>query len=134
MAELKEIIRQIKDKKEFSKIDVKEFAKEDGWANDFAKSLGEKMKTTQLRKVFTSIKLMEQTVKGKADSDSFDNPDLYMLLPQMAYAKARKLIIQEFYDLTKTIINDGMIKNVGDFRRFAQFMTAIVAYHKQYSR
>jgi len=134
MAELKEIIRQIKDKREFGKVDVKEFAKEDGWANDFAKSLGEKMKTTQLRKVFTSIKLMEQGVKGKVGSDPFDNPELYMLLPQMAYAKARKLIIPEFYDLAKTIINDGMIKNVGDFRRFAQFMTAIVAYHKQYGK
>ncbi|OGP93884.1 MAG: type III-A CRISPR-associated protein Csm2, partial [Deltaproteobacteria bacterium RBG_16_47_11] len=119
---------------EFGNVDVKEFAKEEGWANDFAKSLGEKMKTTQLRKVFTSIKLMEQGVKGKVGSDPFDNPELYMLLPQMAYAKARKLIIPEFYDLAKTIINDGMIKNVGDFRRFAQFMTAIVAYHKQYGK
>lgn len=134
MAELKEIIEQIKGKKEFGKVDVRDFAREDGWANDFAKSLGEKMKTTQLRKIFTSIKLMEQGVKGKADSDSFENPELIMLLPQMAYAKARKLIIQEFYDLTKTVINDGMIKSVKDFRRFAQFMTAIVAYHKQYSK
>jgi CRISPR type III-A-associated protein Csm2 len=132
MAELTEIIKQIKGKKEFCKVEIQEFAKEDGWANDFARSLGEKMKTAQLRKIFTSIKLMEQGEKGKLDSELFQNQELYMVLPQLAYAKARKLIIPEFYDLAKAIINDGMIKTVGDFRRFVQFMTAIVAYHKQY--
>lgn len=134
MVELKEIIENIRKKKTFKDVTVDEFAKSDSWADSIACKLGDKMKTTQLRKVFTAIKLMDQKTKGMLDSDKFSDPDLYMLLPQMAYAKARKLIIPEFYDLIKTVINDDKIKDIGDFRRFVQFMTAIVAYHKQYSK
>lgn len=134
MDELNNIISEIKKRKTFKNVMVEDFAKSDSWADSIAKSLGDKMKTTQLRKVFTSIKLMDQRAKGKLESDKFSDPDLYMLLPQMAYAKARKLISSEFYDLVKTVINDGKIVDIEDFRRFVQFMTAIVAYHKQYSK
>lgn len=38
----------------------------------------------------------------------------------------------------KTIIGNGgdkdKIQTVGDFRRFVEFMTAVVAYQKQYSK
>lgn len=133
MANVKDITDQIKQKESFKDVKVEDFAKADGWADIIAKELGGKMKTNQLRKVFNAIKLMDQKVKGKKEEELFNDPDLYMLMPQLAYAKARKLIDDGFYELVKAVINEK-IKDVGDFKRFTQFMTAIVAYHKQYSK
>lgn len=134
METVKGITAEIKQKKSFKEVKVEDFAKADGWADIIAKELGSKMKTNQLRKVFNAIKLMDQKAKGKQEDESFSDPDLYMLMPQLAYAKARKLIDDDFYTLVKTVINENKIKSVGDFRRFTQFMTAIVAYHKQYNK
>jgi len=132
-----EIIQAIKAINSFKEVSIISFAPADKWSDQIAKKLGDKMKTTQLRKFFTSIKLMEQKIKGKDKNDTFNDPSLYMLLPYLAYAKARKLIIPDFYNLVKEIIGDGQngkIKKVEDFQRFVEFMTAIVAYHKQYSK
>lgn len=128
---MNEIIKAIQTKGSFGDIGVKEFAPPGKWADDIAK--GQEMKTTQLRKVFNSIKQMEVKVKGKNEEESFDDQTLYMMVPHMAYAKARGFIKPEFYDLFKNIIGDGqsgMIRKVKDFKRFSEFMTAIVAYHK----
>lgn len=95
------------------------------------------MKTSQLRKVFSEIKRIELLIKGERDEAIFENSDLLLLLPQMAYAKARDLIQPDFYEIIKLIIgkggNETKIKTVEDFRKFVELMTAIVAYHKQYS-
>ena len=132
-----DIINKIIEKKNFKDIPISDFAPADKWSDMIAKQLGDKMKTTQLRKFFTEIKLMEQKNKGKDLNAPFSDPKLFMLIPHLAYAKARKLIIPKFYDLMKTIIGDGnsgKIKTIGDYQRFVEFMTAIVAYHKQYSK
>jgi len=123
----------IEEKESFKEVTIKEFALPDGWANKIAEDLGNKMKTAQLRKVFNSIKLMEQKIKDENKQNKFDDPNLYMLLPHLAYAKGKKLIPNEFYELMKVIISNK-IKTIGDFERFCEFMTAIVAYHKQYSK
>lgn len=121
--------------KTFKDVSARDFAPPGKWADDVAKNkVGKKMKTTQLRKVFTSIKQMEQKVKGKNKTDKFEDPALYMLIPHLAYAKARDFIEDDFYKLMKNIIGDGdsgKIKTVEDFQRFVEFMTAIVAYHKE---
>ncbi|MGB5156453.1 type III-A CRISPR-associated protein Csm2 [Desulfobacterium sp. N47] len=132
-----EIIQAIKAKTSFKEVSITAFAPSDQWSDQIAKKLGDKMKTTQLRKFFTSIKLMEQKTKGKDKTEIFNDTSLYMLLPYLAYAQARKLVTLEFYKLVKVIIGDGTngkIKTVEDFQRFVEFMTAIVAYHKQYSK
>lgn len=132
-----QIIQAIKSKSSFKDLEILEFAPSGQWAESIAKSLGEKMKTTQLRKVFTAIKLIEQNVRSKKKDDLLNDPSLYMLMPHLAYAKARKLINDDFYNLMKEIIGDaktGKIKTVKDFMRFTEFMTAIVAYHKQYGK
>lgn len=128
------IINTIKGKNSFSDIAVTEFAPPGRWADEIAKDhLGKEMKTTQLRKVFTAIKQMDLKVRGKKDDEIFNDNALFMLVPQLAYAKARGFINKDFYELMKTIIGDeqsGKIKKVKDFKRFSEFMTAIVAYHK----
>jgi len=133
---VKGIIEQIRDKSSFSIVTIKEFAPPDAWAECIARYLGRDMKTTQLRKVFTQIKAMELKIKGQNEEEPFNDHDLYMLIPYLAYAKARDFIKDKFYDLIKIIIGDGergKIRTVADFRRFSDFMTAVVAYHKQYS-
>ena len=128
-----EIIKEIGERA-FGDVAVMEFAPEGKWADIIAdKHLGKDMKTTQLRKVFTTIKQMDLKVKGKNDDDEFNDPSIYMMMPHLAYAKARKFINDDFYKLIKTIVGDGQkgkIKKVKDFKRFSEFMTAIVAYHK----
>lgn len=131
---MKDIIDTIKARNSFGDINVTEFAPPGKWADVIAKNhLGKEMKTTQLRKVFTAIKQMDLKVRGKSDEAPFDDNALFMLVPQLAYAKAREFINKDFYELMKTIIGDGQsgkIKKVKDFKRFSEFMTAIVAYHK----
>lgn len=131
---MKDIINALTKKKSFGEVSVTEFAPPDQWAEKIARDhLGKDMKTTQLRKVFTAIKQMEQKVKILKEDASFNDPSLFMLVPQMAYAKARGLIKNEFYEMIKSIIGDGKtgkIQTVKDFKRFSEFMTAIVAYHK----
>lgn len=134
---MKAITENIRAAASFKEIPVERFAPSGSWAEAIAEKLKNDMKTTQLRKVFTSIKSMEQKTKGKNGDDPFDDPAIFMLVPHLAYAKGRKLITGDFYDLIKTIIGDGKsgkIKTVNDFRRFVDFMTAIVAYHKQYRK
>lgn len=138
MVELRVIMEAIGNCRSFKEIEAKVFAPPEQWAESIAKDhLGKDMKTTQLRKVFTSIKQMELKSKGKRDDEAFNDPSLYMMIPHLAYAKARGFIKDGFYNLIKTVIGDGnnsKIQSVGDFKRFAEFMTAIVAYHKQYSK
>ncbi len=125
------IIQEIQKKPSFGDVAVIDFVPPGKWADVIANK--QEIKTTQLRKVFTSIKQMEMKVKGKKDNDAFSDPALYMMVPHLAYAKARKYINEEFYNLIKTIIGDGIsgkINSVHDFKRFSEFMTAIVAYHK----
>jgi len=128
---MQQIISAIKAKGSFGDVAVIEFAPPEKWADTIAKD--QDMKTTQLRKVFTSIKQIELRVKGEDDEKNFNDSSLFMLVPHLAYAKARGFIKADFYELIKTIIGNGQngkIKKVKDFRRFSEFMTAIVAYHK----
>ncbi len=137
---MNQVIKQVYDalqNKTFSQIEVEEFAPDGKWAFEIAKFLGKDMKITQLRKVFNTLKQIEVDLKGEDKNALFNNSKLYMLVPQLAYAKARGLIESDFYDLMRNIIGDQertKIKSVGDFLRFVEFMTAIVAYHKQFSK
>ncbi|MBN1625211.1 MAG: type III-A CRISPR-associated protein Csm2 [Deltaproteobacteria bacterium] len=122
--------------KTFKDISITQFAPPGKWAERLVKELHKDIKTTQLRKVFTTIKSLEVKVKGNKPEDNFDEPELFMLVPHLAYAKGRKFIPGRFYDIMKAIIGDGengKIKTAGDFRRFVDFMTAIIAYHKEFS-
>lgn len=135
---MQKVIEGIKGKKTFSEVTIKEFAPAGKWADTVAGGM-KKMKTAQLRKLFTSIKQIERKVQGKEDAAPFEGAEIYMLVPHLAYAKARDLITGDFFDLIKTIIGNGdkengKIDTVGDFRRFVEFMTAVVAYQKQYSK
>lgn len=130
-----EITEEINKKSNFSEISIEEIAPHGKWAFQVANSLGDKMKTHQLRKVFNELKRIEIQQKGKQKDEVFNEPKIYLIIPQLAYARARDLIGKDFYDLIKTIIGNSAkttkLKKVEDYRRFIEFMTAIVAYHKK---
>lgn len=124
--------------KNFKDLSILDFAPPNKIAQIIAKSLTQKkqMKITQLRKIFTTIKSLEIKVKSEKPQDAFKEHELFMLIPHLAYAKGRDLIPTEFYEKMKAIIGDGetgKIKCIEDFNRFVDFMTAIVAYHKEAS-
>lgn len=93
---MRKIIEQIEKKTSFSEVSIKEFAPAGKWADTVAGGM-KKMKTAQLRKLFTSIKQVERKVQGKKEADKFEGAELYMLVPHLAYAKARELITGDFF-------------------------------------
>lgn len=130
------IITEINNITEFHRVEVKDFAPDGAWATQIAKHMGKETKMTQLRKVFNEIKGIEVSLKSKKakDNDPFNEDRFLLLMPKLAFARARNLIHKDFYELMKTIIgnkNRTKIKQVKDFRRFVEFLTAIVAYHKK---
>ena len=91
-----------------------------------AKNLGTKLKgqglkTNQIRKVYTAVKKIEWS--------GFDQNQLIMLKPKLAYAAARHKPVEHLKDtLTEAIDNIGDSEK--KFQNFVDFFEAILAYHK----
>lgn len=132
---ISEITQKIKKAKKLSEIlKPKFFAPPGGWADQIVQGLKQgrttKLKTSQLRKIFAEVKdICEKRVKGMSE----DNTELYLLYPKLAYAQGRDLMPKNFYQLLVACL-DKLKEDADkeDFKVFGQFMTAIVAYNKQY--
>lgn len=122
--------QHIQSLKTFSTIGPEFYAKENGAAHIIAKDVREKMKVTQLRKFFGHIKQIQAKYKGKKDDDKVEKGELYLLMPELAYALGRNLISKNFYELMKTSLNSEKIPTVKDFNCFVDFLSAVLAYHK----
>ncbi len=111
------------------------FSKEDLYlpgfaANLVASDLQEKMKITQLRKIFDMI---EQAVV-LARNDKFEKAQetLFMVVPNVAYATGRGLIEpRSFNDLIQGCINEKRIKTKDDVETLFRFLQSVVAYKKK---
>ena len=120
------------------------FAPPGGWAFIITKQIKEQagkkdpktrkkfpeLKTSQLRKIFAEVK---DICEKKKKNLSSDNTELYLLYPKLAYAQGRDLMPSNFYELMVACLDK--LKNSNDkkdFEMFEEFMTAIVAYNKQY--
>lgn len=116
-------------------LNPKDFAVPGGLAEKIAFLLKkEGFKTTQLRKIFSMIKLLgERNSKKVTDEGKSIIYELYIL---MAYANGRenmgkKLLPDDFYELLKTLLKS--VENSSDPKDFItleKFITAIVAYSK----
>jgi len=134
---INEVINGIKALPSMSALKVSDFAEENGLADSAAKYFvqkdenerKERLKPTQLRKVFHSLKNVERKVKGKRN-EPFDRVEILNILPELAYALGRDLIPKEFYDLMKECLSQQKLKTVDDFYQFMKFLEAILAYHK----
>lgn len=132
----KEIIEKIESLRNLEKLEVKEFATENGYADTLAEAWRNSLKAAQLRRFFDAVKEIERRLdKGKKWNDVEEK--FYSLQPQVVYAKARKVIPKGFLDVMKICMSKV---DVGDdeqkkrnYGRFVQFLEAIVAYHKYYN-
>ena len=81
MTETGKIIDKLKEKKVFSEVSIEEFAPDGKWAYKIAEDIANdrkvNMKVSQLRKVFTKIKNMEEKIKGTGKGNEFSDPELY---------------------------------------------------------
>ncbi len=110
----------------FLEIDIENFLKHEGICE--AIGAGIDFKTTQLRKLFHSIKSIKHEVKkgGKKLHKL-----RVKLMPVLAYAKGRDLIDKEFFEFAKACL--AKIKDNNDFEIFSEIFEAIVAYHRYYN-
>lgn len=114
-----------------------DFAPEGAVADTLASDFKDKLKPTQTRRIFHTIKQIENTTRKSSDETLLDEGDrmrLTLLSPELAYAAGRDLIPREFYDILKLMLAQDKMNTVGDLRRLVQFLTAIVAYQKFHAK
>ncbi|MCS6831275.1 MAG: type III-A CRISPR-associated protein Csm2 [Armatimonadota bacterium] len=129
--DVQSVINRIKQLKRMSDLEVKEFALEEGLADKAVRAVGvANLKPTQLRKVFHTLKTMQQRVKTQPKEEAFDSTELLQLMPTLAYAVGRDLIPKEFYQLLREVFHADRLQTNADFLRAFDFVEAILAYHK----
>ncbi len=125
------VIDRIKQLNRLSELDVKEFALEGGLADQVVQAIGTaSLKPTQLRKVFHTLKTMQQRVKQLNSDQPFNSAELLQLMPTLAYAVGRELIPKDFYQLLREVFKPDRLPTNADFLRAFEFVEAILAYHK----
>ncbi|NPV86942.1 MAG: type III-A CRISPR-associated protein Csm2 [Anaerolineae bacterium] len=132
------VIAEIRKLGSMSALQPQTFAEEGGYADKVAQDSKDKLKPTQLRKVFTEVKQirrkLERECRTEADwSQPFDRTDLLRLMPVLAYSQARGLLPKEVYELFKLIFSKEKLKTNRDFERTADFLEAVLAYHKYHN-
>lgn len=94
------------------------------------------LKSAQLRRFYESllnIKAAVNAIRVKQNAEAFFRsktlPDILMLKPQLANAKARQpKEVTPFFDVINPLLD--RIETIEDYDRLCQFAEAIVAYHK----
>lgn len=135
MTEIRDIIKKIDSLQNLSELDEKTIAEENGYAESVARDrdIKRRLKTTQLRKIFDRVKTIERNLNEHGWDDDVRS-NFYMLRPELAYAKARKLIPEQFFRLMdacmKQVDKGDNEQKRSNYARFVRFLEAIVAYHK----
>lgn len=114
-----------------------EFAVEGAVADRMASDFKSSLKPTQTRRIFHTIKQIENLTRRMEDDQRLEEKDrlrLTLLIPELAYAAGRELIPKEFYEVLKLALAQDKLQTVGDLRRLVQLLTAIVAYQKFHSK
>jgi len=131
-----QIKTKIKELDRIKDLKVEDFATEEGWAYILVNEFGDKLKSTQLRKFFAGIKnahlQAKKTTNWQANQPLLPEvrSKLLLMMPTLAYAKARKLVPGDFYEIVRDCLSQNRLKDNGDLEKLSQFMEAIVAYHK----
>ncbi|NLW40891.1 MAG: type III-A CRISPR-associated protein Csm2 [Tissierellia bacterium] len=134
---INELINEIKKANSLKEVFIPEkYALPGGWAHEVVSSLGKSkdvaMNSSQLRKIFTQLKNIEEKVARNTDDNltSEQMNEILLLMPQIAYARGRNLISIGFYNLLKECITPEKIKDRKDYKSFVNFYTAVIAYTK----
>jgi len=101
------------------------------FCDQFGNELKEdKVTTSQMRKVFNEIKSMHRETRSPGHQEAF-NPDRVKLLkPKIAYLAGRETRLKPFKRVMDALIDK--VRDEHDFGRLADFMEAVIAYHKYY--
>lgn len=122
---IQEVERFIRNLPSMSHLKPEDYAEPDGLADVVART---EIKATQLRKIFHYVKELKREFE-KTDT-KFNRAKVALIMPSLAYAQGRKLIPAEFYDLLKLCLGPEKCNSADDFRNAADFLEAIMAYHK----
>lgn len=134
--EISDIVARIERCKNLVEISIEDIAKEDGIAEKLARNFRGGLKTTQLRKFFDSIVTNQENLKTKGWKSI--ESDFFMIRPNLAYAKGRKLIPDQFYRIVTLCLDrvspDGSTEEQKkeNYGRFVELLQALVAYSKYY--
>ncbi len=135
MASIRDVKRKIQGLARMGELKPEDFTLEDGLADSLAVEFGNDLKPTQLRKVFSEIKRIRRRVEREARTEDtrkepFDRTQLVKLMPTLAYSTGRGLLPSDFYDILKLSLGPERLQSKGDFLRTADFIEAVLAYHK----
>jgi CRISPR-associated protein Csm2 len=93
------------------------------------------LKTSQLRRFYGAIMDVKATInRSRTAAKVADGPEsefriaVRKLKPQLANAAARQTPVKPFFNVVNPMLDT--IQDVDDFRRFCDFVEAVVAYHK----
>ncbi|SNR62932.1 type III-A CRISPR-associated protein Csm2 [Desulfurobacterium atlanticum] len=86
-------------------------------------------KTTQLRKIFSEIKMIEMEIERKKELTQEVKKRIFRLYPKLAYSKARDLIKEDFYQFFILLL-EKMEKNKEEALKVCDVFTSIVAFKK----
>lgn len=136
--DIQAILGKIKSLKNLSDLSVEEIAKDNGIADSLAKdrNFRNNLKTTQLRKFFDTV--INNQERLKTNGWKSIESDFFMMRANLAYAKGRKLIPDEFFQLVSLCIERiapaGAAENqiIDNYDRFVELLQALVAYTKYY--
>lgn len=136
--DIKLITKEIEKFPDLSEKSLKpeEYAPPEGDAEKIAKD-SKGVKTAQIRKFFNKMRTLHQRAKRQKEDFEPIKIEILKLMPELIYAKGRKVITADFYNLLKAcLIKDKKcrIKKYEEFDNFMSFLEAIVAYHKVYAK
>ncbi len=125
------VIDELRRKNNISELKAEEYAKENGLAHQFAQEITGRfakpeIKMAQLRKLFNSIKIIDNSIKGKNENDKFINDNIYLIIPEVAYAVGRGVAPKGFYEVIKFFIDK--VSTNKDYKIFVSFLEATIAY------
>ncbi|MBN1877863.1 MAG: type III-A CRISPR-associated protein Csm2 [Anaerolineae bacterium] len=128
------IVRHLEKPEALSRLlKLEDFAEPEKLADKLAQGYKDKLKATQLRRFFHTLKDIERGTRGYKDSDTLPaeiRNKLLPIMPELAYARGRDLIPDDFYRLLRVCLSVKKLPTIGDFRLLVSFLTAILAYHK----
>lgn len=90
-------------------------------AEILGQKLAKDLKTSQIRKIYSAVKKIEWS--------GFDQNQLILLKPKLAYASARHKPVEQLKDALVEAI-DQVGDDAQKFQNFVSFFEAILAYHK----
>ncbi len=127
---LKKVNRELKEAKSVSEVfKDTDIYKPEGKLFKILSENKNSFKTTQLRKIFSEIKIIEMEIERKKGLTEDIKKRILRIYPKLAYSKARGLIEKNFYHFFVLLL-DKMEKDKEEALKVCDIFTSIVAFKK----